>query len=219
MLIARLMDWHKAWAPPKEFVHLFSQRQNTDCSFDPTSLGPIVYKGFDFTFRTCLFSILPPSFASGFKALASWALSPEDFPPADPLTARTPITIVWQHCETLGILGRFESIISSVGYERIERHVLETCEGNWSSPMLQELRKWTSNKVLSWLLEIYVRGQATSKFMRFYVRSLALQRLTLSSHRSGEHARRHWVPVRLSPYEDALRASVRLTRQYSLSQA
>ncbi|RXW21342.1 hypothetical protein EST38_g4511 [Candolleomyces aberdarensis] len=143
MLIARLMDWHKAWQPPKD-------------------LGGTVYKGFDFTFRTCLFSILPPSFASGFKALVSWALSPEDFPPTDSLTARTPIATVWQHCETLGFLGRYESVISSVGYERIERHVLETCEGNWSSPMLPELRVWMTNKVLPWLLAIYVRGAANT---------------------------------------------------------
>ncbi|KXN81809.1 ISWI chromatin-remodeling complex ATPase ISW1 [Leucoagaricus sp. SymC.cos] len=49
-------------------------------------------------------------------------------------------------------------IIATIGYEFPEQHVLETCAGEWSRPLLGELRDWMSDKVVPWMLLICARS-------------------------------------------------------------
>ena len=107
------------------------------------------------TFRTHLFSILPPSFSGAFKALVASTLPPEEL---DTTFDPTPHGRMWAAIESLGLLDRYESIIASVGYEHIEAHVLATCTGQWEKPMLEELKNWMSDKMVTWMLLPYARG-------------------------------------------------------------
>ena len=58
----------------------------------------------------------------------------------------------------LGLLDRYESLISSVCYERIETHVLESCAGKWEEPMLVQLRNWMADKIVPWMVMPYARN-------------------------------------------------------------
>ncbi|KAG6894110.1 hypothetical protein C0992_007462, partial [Termitomyces sp. T32_za158] len=121
-------------------------------------LGPTVLSAYTLNFQTHLFSTLPPSFTSAFKALCKSSLPSND--DATPLPeAREPR--LWAAFETLGLLDRYEYIVASVGYEHIEHYVLDVCSGSWSKPMLEDLRAWMSDKMVSWMLLPYARG-ATS---------------------------------------------------------
>ncbi|KAF8157822.1 hypothetical protein B0H34DRAFT_656905 [Crassisporium funariophilum] len=145
LLVSRLMEWYKAWTPPLE-------------------LGATVYSAYTLNFQTRLFSALPSTFSVGFKNLCASLLAPpeeedaEDLQPPDPnLNAG-----VWKNFEALGLIDRYESIIASVGYEFIEQHVLGTCTGEWAKPMLEDLRKWMSDKVVPWMVHVYARGAANA---------------------------------------------------------
>lgn len=116
-------------------------------------LGPTFFSAFTLTFQTHLFSILPPSFSRGFKALIVATL-----PPSDSTIPPPPNRHLWNAFESLGLLDRLDSIIASVGYEHIEAHVLATCTGDWSKPMMETLRAWMSDKMVSWMLLPYARG-------------------------------------------------------------
>ncbi|EAU93610.2 ubiquitin-protein ligase [Coprinopsis cinerea okayama7 len=165
MLVSRLLDWYKAWAPPPEFVSLLFTR--IPQALTDSRLGPVVASSYTLTFQTRLFSGLPNSFTQGFKSLCTWCLAPENFPPSDTLAALSPnMAVVWRDFEVLGLIDRYESVIASVGYEFIEKHVIEVCEGNWSKPMLEELRNWMSAKVVPWMLQIYARGATSTEEAR-----------------------------------------------------
>ncbi|KAF7364718.1 Anaphase-promoting complex subunit 2 [Mycena venus] len=99
-LIFRLVEWYRAWAPIEE-------------------LGPTIRAAYTLTFQTQLFSTVPPGFVRGFKALCASTLVP--------VAQHTPQ--MWEAFEVLGLTDRYEGIIASVGYERIEDHVRETCTG------------------------------------------------------------------------------------------
>ena len=62
------------------------------------------------------------------------------------------------HMEKLGLIDRYESIITSVGYGYIEEHVLKTCTGKWAKPILEDLRVCMSEKAVPWMLHVYARG-------------------------------------------------------------
>ncbi|PPQ79767.1 hypothetical protein CVT25_003320 [Psilocybe cyanescens] len=146
LLIAKLMEWYKSWAPPQE-------------------LGSTVFSSYTLNFQTRLFSALPPSFAHGFKTLCARLLSP----PADDLEETWDPNIyaeLWKDFEVLGLIDRYESIIASVGYEFIEDHVLSRCTGEWGKPMLEELRVWMSEKVVPWMLHVYARGASNAEEAR-----------------------------------------------------
>lgn len=130
-------------------------------------LGQYTISAYTLTFQTSLFAALPPSFTEGFKLLCAWCLSPEDFPPpSEALASLSPtMAVVWRDFDTLGLIERYESVIASVGYEYIEKHVIETCQGNWEKPMMDELRAWMSSKVVPWMLQIYARGASSSRFL------------------------------------------------------
>ena len=71
---------------------------------------------------------------------------------------------IWKKIEILGLIDRYESIIASVGYEYIEEHVLKTCTGEWTKPMLEDLRVWMSEKVVPWMLHVYARGASNRTY-------------------------------------------------------
>ncbi|KAF9054879.1 hypothetical protein BJ165DRAFT_741999 [Panaeolus papilionaceus] len=136
-LINRLMEWYMAWLPSPD-------------------LALIVCSSYTLTFQTYLFAALPAAFSVGFKKLCAILLCP---PPDTTLNLRKESTDeLWKNVESLALLERYESVIASVGYEYIERHVLESCAEKWDKPMLEELRKWMSDQVVPWMLSVYARG-------------------------------------------------------------
>ncbi|KAJ6485260.1 hypothetical protein DFH09DRAFT_1252884 [Mycena vulgaris] len=122
-LVFRLVEWYRAWAPIDEF-HTRSQ------------------------FQTQLFSILPPEFVRGFKALCASTLA------------------MWEAFEILGLTDRYEGIIASVGYERIEEYVRETWTGKWDKPCLEDLRLWMSVQIVPWMLPMYAKGAVNTEDAR-----------------------------------------------------
>ena len=115
---------------------------------------------FNHTFQTHVFSVLPASFSSGFKALIEMTLQPYldkeesrgrgDEYPAD--------LRLWAGFECLGMLERYESLISSVCYEAIEKHVWDKCARSWAEPELVNLREWITDCIVPWMLLPYARG-------------------------------------------------------------
>ena len=159
-LVLRLIAWFKHWAPFPEYVFLFFIAH---VHADFCRLGTTIYSAFALSFRTHLFSIVPPSFARGFKALVASTLAASTSScssrsaglPSDTDDSNAPL---WQAFEILGLIDRYETIIATVGYEFIEQHVVETCAGEWSRPILSELHSWMAEKVVPWMLLIYARG-------------------------------------------------------------
>ncbi|EIW81206.1 ubiquitin-protein ligase [Coniophora puteana RWD-64-598 SS2] len=130
-LIGRLVEWYEAWMPNPEL-----------------GLGPIPTTTYTASFHTFLFSILPPTFSAGFKALVE-------------TTIRSPphtFSHLWPIFESLGLIDRYETLIASVGYEFIEAHVKETCQQRWGQPLLPQLRTWMADTVVPWMLSPYARG-------------------------------------------------------------
>lgn len=139
-------------------------------------LGFTILSAYTLTFQTHLFSILPPSFARGFKALCASTLSlPLHVDPTR--AAPAPDSAIWAAFETLGLVDRYESLIASVGYEHIEAHVLSACTGKWAEPMISGLRDWMSDKIVPWMLLPYARGASTSEWQ--YMFYSGLRRCTL----------------------------------------
>ncbi|KAF8059585.1 hypothetical protein FPV67DRAFT_362380 [Lyophyllum atratum] len=146
-LVYRLLEWYTAWSPPPE-------------------LGATIFSAYTLNFQTHLFSTLPPTFSLAFKTLCASTLPPSDpDPDAEPNPAAQNRDI-WAAFETLGLLDRYEYIVASVGYEHIEAHVLATCTGEWSKPMMEELRTWMSDKMVSWMLLPYARGASSAEEAR-----------------------------------------------------
>lgn len=131
-------------------------------------LGPTVLTGFTTAFQTHIFSILPGSFSKGFKDLVSATLDAEYsanpptwmatlFEPADPTLMRWDQPL-WLAFEQLGMIERYESLISSVCYEHIESHILATCAQVWDKPSLAAMRAWMTQQIVPWLIMPYARG-------------------------------------------------------------
>lgn len=146
-LVLRLLEWYHAWSPP-------------------TELGATISSAYTLTFQTQLFSILPPSFSRGFKALVASTIPPSESDSDSSTTPSPPSPHIWAAFETLGLLDRYESIVASVGYEHIEAHVLATCTGQWEKPMLEGLRAWMSDKIVAWMLAPYARGASNAEEAR-----------------------------------------------------
>ncbi|KAJ7028436.1 hypothetical protein C8F04DRAFT_1119316 [Mycena alexandri] len=136
-LVFRLVEWYRAWAPIDE-------------------LGPTIRGAYTLTFQTQLFSILPPAFVRGFKALCASTLVP--------VAQHTPQ--MWEAFEILGLTDRYEGIIASVGYERIEDYVRETCAGKWDAPCLEGLRAWMTEQIVPWMLPMYAKGAINTEDAR-----------------------------------------------------
>ncbi|KAF8191477.1 ubiquitin-protein ligase [Mycena galopus ATCC 62051] len=136
-LVYRLVEWYRAWAPIDE-------------------LGPTIRAAYTLTFHTQLFSFLPPGFVRGFKALCASTL----------VTVAQHTQQMWESFEVLGLTDRYEGIIASVGYERIEDYVRETCTGKWDKPCLEDLRRWMSEQIVPWMLPMYAKGAANTEDAR-----------------------------------------------------
>jgi anaphase-promoting complex subunit 2 len=117
------------------------------------SLGPTIISAYTLAFQTHIFSVLPPSFARGIKALVSATLQRIICQSQDPQDR-----VLWQAFDTLNLIDRYESLIASIGYEIIESHVMETCAGEWTEPMLGTLRAWMVDNIVPWMLHPFARG-------------------------------------------------------------
>jgi anaphase-promoting complex subunit 2 len=170
-------------------------------------LGATITSAYTLSFQTQLLSILPPTFAGGFKALCASTLPPSQAH-ATNVYIEPPI---WVALETLGLIDRYDSLIASVGYEYIEANVLSTCAGKWSEPMLSQIRDWLTNTIVPWMVWPYARGATTSQFpgIRSFVPFLS--QFAVSSGRSPQHAARCRCTLRLSYEQNPLRPAVSLT--------
>lgn len=172
----------------------------------PTRLGHTISSAYIVTFQTHVFSVLPASFAAGFKRLlaATLALSTEGVTPDIPASVQD--SRLWPSFELLGLADRYESLIASVCYEHIEKHVMETCTGKWDEPMLSQLREWMAEKVVPWMLLPYARGAKT----RAWPAPFPLPVLPLDSHTSSvsrgsqDDVARSRISIRLPCLQDAL---------------
>ncbi|KAH9992043.1 ubiquitin-protein ligase [Russula vinacea] len=146
-LVLLLAEWYFAWAPGGELGHTISSAY-------------IVH------FHTHLFSVLPATFAGGFKKLlaATLAFFTEGAAPSIPASVQD--SKLWPAFELLGLADRYESLIASVCYEHIEAHVLEMAAGKWDEPVLVRLREWMADKVVPWMLLPYARGAKTTEEAR-----------------------------------------------------
>ena len=122
-------------------------------------------------FQTHLFSVLPPSFAGGFKRLIEATLTAFTHPEENIAPEIRDIRL-WHCFDELGLTERYEALIASVCYEHIERHVTEMCAHKWDEPMLGKLRDWMADKVMKWMFRPYApmatNGNVTSSFrLRF----------------------------------------------------
>jgi len=61
------------------------------------------------------------------------------------------------------MLERYESLISSVCYEAIEKHVWDRCAKSWEEPELGNLREWMTDCIVPWMLLPYARGARNCK--------------------------------------------------------
>lgn len=127
-----------------------------------------VLSAFDHAFQTHLFAILPASFPAGFKALVGRTLEPYTAPDADMEAKPRGDVRLWGAFERLGLLDRYEALVSSVCYERIEAHILGTCTGMWEEAVLGTLREWMSERVVPWMLLPYARGARNCAFSHFF---------------------------------------------------
>jgi hypothetical protein len=177
----------------------------------PTRLGHTISSAYIVTFQTHVFSVLPASFAAGFKRLlaATLALSTEGVTPDIPASVQD--SRLWPSFELLGLADRYESLIASVCYEHIEKHVVETCTGKWDEPMLSQLREWMAEKVVPWMLLPYARGAKTGAWP---VPSPPLPVLSLDSRTwsvsrgSQDDVARCRISIRFPCLQDAVRSSV-----------
>ena len=126
----------------------------------PHRFGHQVLSAFNHAFQTHIFSVLPASFSSGFKSLIEMTLEPYlDTEESRSRGKEHPADLrLWAGFECLGMLERYESLISSVCYEAIEKRVWDRCAKSWEEPELANLREWMTDCVVPWMLLPYARG-------------------------------------------------------------
>ncbi|KAI0322405.1 ubiquitin-protein ligase [Amylostereum chailletii] len=146
-LVFRLYQWYTAWAPGGELGHTISSAY-------------VVH------FQTHVFSVLPPTFAGGFKKLIAATLAVFTETTPEPIGPTIRDSKIWNCFELLGLTERYESLIASVCYEHIEEHVVSTCAMKWDEPMLAKLREWMADKVVPWMLLPYARGAKNAEEAR-----------------------------------------------------
>ncbi|VDB91912.1 unnamed protein product [Peniophora sp. CBMAI 1063] len=146
-LVFRLCEWYTAWAPGID-------------------LGQTISSAYTDHFLTHVYSTLPASFAGGFRSLiaATLANSTTNEEVNEQSLIQSPQ--LWACFDTLGLTERYEALVASVCYEHIEKHVVETCAGEWEEPMLASLRDWMADKVVPWMLMPYARGAKTAEEAR-----------------------------------------------------
>lgn len=171
----RLMRWFNAWAPSPEYVTPISPSLATEPAHSFISrLGATIISTYTLLFQTHLFSVLPPSFTRGFRDLIhltfglthrssapEWLAEIIDNSQGQPLP-RIDIPL-WAAFEDLGLLDRYESLVSGVCHEYVEAHIIETCTKKWDEPMLYKTREWMADKIVPWMVMPYARGARTGK--------------------------------------------------------
>jgi anaphase-promoting complex subunit 2 len=107
------------------------------------------------TFHSIIYSSFPATFKEAFATLMSASIywAPERSTSLFPLL------------ETLGLLDRFESLMSGIVYDEIEKKVAETCPKVWTVAQLSQLRDWLKQTVVPWLASPYARGAKTSRHL------------------------------------------------------
>jgi hypothetical protein len=173
----------------------------------PSRLGHTISSAYIVNFQTHVFSVLPATFAGGFKRVlaATLALSTEGVTPDVPKSVQD--LRLWPSFELLGLADRYESLIASVCYEHIEMHVVETCAGKWDEPMLSQLREWMAEKVVPWMLLPYARGAKTGAWpVPFLTLSFGfgLTRALSVSRRSQDDVAGSRISIRLPRLQDAV---------------
>lgn len=126
-------------------------------------LGQTITSAYTVSFQTHISSTLPPTFAGGFKRLIAATLTALTDPESPNIPPSVHHEKLWYSFELLGLVDRYESLVASVCYEHIEKHVMETCAGKWDEPMLSKLRGWMAEKVVPWMLLPYARGAKSGK--------------------------------------------------------
>ena len=125
------------------------------------------------TFQTHLFSVLPTSFTRGFRDLIhlTFGLGDESMAPDWLFTLigprEQPLPRIdmplWAAFEDLGLLDRYESLVSGVCHEYVEAHIIEACAKKWDEPMLTKTRTWMADMIVPWMLMPYARGARNGK--------------------------------------------------------
>ncbi|KAI0074021.1 hypothetical protein K474DRAFT_1602300 [Panus rudis PR-1116 ss-1] len=158
-LVMRLRDWYEAWTPHHE-------------------LGTKVLSTYKLQFQTMIFSSLSTSFMHGFKDLLHLTFSLVSISPSDAPSTSQPVppkrvdVPLWRAFDKLGFLERYESLISGVCYEYIEKHILETCTRKWDEPMLSQTRQWMADRIVPWLLMPYARGATSAEEARVMLQGI-----------------------------------------------
>ncbi|THH27993.1 hypothetical protein EUX98_g6192 [Antrodiella citrinella] len=127
---------------------------------------------YNLAFQTHVYSVLPPSFTRGFKELVTLTFSLSNvtagsewllaiFNQTDRSSNRVDAAL-WSAFQRLGLSERYESLISSICYEYVEKHIWKTCVGKWDEPMLNTIRDWMANKIVPWMLMPFARGAKNS---------------------------------------------------------
>jgi anaphase-promoting complex subunit 2 len=158
-LLERLVEWYEEWIPPPEYVS-FSLRFTPYVLTFNVSLGPSVNSIFTTAFQTHIFSALPRSFTAGLATLIRWTMSP----PPETLTVVPPTITdgtIWTHFETLGLVDRYESVLTGTCYAHIEQHVRASCAGEFAQPMLVPLRSWMADNILPWMVHPFAQTART----------------------------------------------------------
>ncbi len=139
--------------------------------------GPAIMSAYTLAFQTHLFSVLPTSFTRGFRDLIhlTFGLTHKASAPdwlftlidtQDQALPRVDIPL-WAAFEELGLLDRYESLVSSVCHEYVEAHILEACAKKWNEPMLTKTREWMTDQIVPWMVMPYARGARNGKAALF----------------------------------------------------
>ncbi|KAG8811149.1 hypothetical protein FRC17_002610 [Serendipita sp. 399] len=127
-IFVTLLQWHATWVRP--------------------FLKPPHYQepeAFTSTFHSILFDALPPDFPEALAAVFTYTLENRD----------------QEHDETfralaaLGMIRNFETLISRVGYQAIERKMNETCKKAWDQPCLSMMKEWVQLDIVPWSTHVF----------------------------------------------------------------
>lgn len=79
---------------------------------------------------------------------------------------------MFKQLNKLGLLDRFESLLSGVVYSQIEVKVKKTCPKEWAEPLLSGLREWLKETLVPWLAVPYSRGSKSGMLKAIRVPSI-----------------------------------------------
>ena len=150
-MAARLCQWYKSWFPPHECVPTLPYTFQVNLL---RRLGTLLQSTFKKEFKQCLFAALPPSFPVSLKQLCNETISGTS---VDRSIWHGVERHVWEDLEVIGLIERYENLISSVCYERIEEKAKEKCTGVWDERCLFKVRVWTQGKLVNWMIKLYAR--------------------------------------------------------------